>query len=60
MFITAIILAAGESKRMGQSKLLLKWGRKSLLEQTLDYCRFHQPVPRLTPENLDPDCHSYY
>ena len=36
-FITAIILAAGESKRMGQSKLTLEWGKKSLLEENLDH-----------------------
>ena len=36
MFISAIILAAGESKRMGQPKLLLKWGESSLFEQTMD------------------------
>ena len=35
-FISAIILAAGESKRMGQSKLLLKWREASIFEQTLD------------------------
>jgi molybdenum cofactor cytidylyltransferase len=35
-FVSAIILAAGESKRMGQPKLLLKWGESSLFEQTLD------------------------
>jgi len=29
--ITAIILAAGESKRMGQSKMLLPWGNKTVL-----------------------------
>jgi molybdenum cofactor cytidylyltransferase len=36
-FISAIILAAGESKRMGESKLLLKWGEASIFEQTLDH-----------------------
>jgi len=29
--ITAIILAAGESKRMGQPKMLLPWGSKTVL-----------------------------
>jgi molybdenum cofactor cytidylyltransferase len=35
-FISAIILAAGESKRMGESKLLLKWRDESIFEQTVD------------------------
>ena len=29
---------------------------RDLLEQILDYCRFHQLAPRLTPENLDRAC----
>jgi len=33
---------------------------RDLLEQVLDYCRFHQLVPCLTPENLDRACHSYF
>ncbi|MGO8762184.1 MAG: ATPase [Desulfobaccales bacterium] len=33
---------------------------RDLLEQVLDYCRFHQLPPRLTPENLDRACHSYF
>ena len=36
MFTSAIILAAGESVRMGQPKLLLRWGEISLLEQAVD------------------------
>lgn len=35
-FISAIILAAGESKRMGESKLLLKWREASIFEDTVD------------------------
>ncbi|MBN1367823.1 MAG: molybdenum cofactor cytidylyltransferase [Dehalococcoidales bacterium] len=35
-FISAIILAAGESKRMGESKLLLKWRGASIFEETVD------------------------
>jgi molybdenum cofactor cytidylyltransferase len=31
MVISAIILAAGESKRMGQPKMLLKWGQTTVL-----------------------------
>jgi molybdenum cofactor cytidylyltransferase len=34
--ISAIVLAAGESKRMGQTKLLLPWQGKTLLEHVLD------------------------
>ena len=33
---------------------------RDLLEQILDYCRFHGLAPRLTPENLDRACHSYF
>ncbi len=34
--ISAILLAAGESKRMGQPKLLLPFGNRTILEQTVD------------------------
>jgi molybdenum cofactor cytidylyltransferase len=34
--ISAIVLAAGEAKRMGQMKLLLPWQGKTLLEHVLD------------------------
>lgn len=34
--ISAIILAAGESKRMGENKFLLPWGKKKMLAQTLE------------------------
>ena len=34
--ISAILLAAGESKRMGVSKLALPWGRKTVLERCVD------------------------
>jgi DNA-binding MarR family transcriptional regulator len=33
---------------------------RDLLEQILDYCRFYQLPPRLTPENLDRACQSYF
>jgi molybdenum cofactor cytidylyltransferase len=36
MFISAIILAAGESKRMGRTKQLLDVGGKPLLQLILD------------------------
>ena len=34
--ISAIILAAGESKRMGKPKLLMPLGKSTILEQTID------------------------
>ena len=34
--ISAILLAAGESKRMGVNKLALPWGRKTVLERCVD------------------------
>ena len=33
---------------------------RDLLEQILDYCRFYQLPPRLTRENLDRACQSYF
>lgn len=33
--ISAILLGAGESKRMGTNKLFLPWGRKTIFEQCL-------------------------
>ena len=33
--ITALILAAGQSKRMGQPKMSLPWGEKTVLEQVI-------------------------
>ena len=33
--ITALILAAGQSKRMGQPKMLLPWGETTVLEQVI-------------------------
>ena len=37
--ISAIILAAGESKRMGQPKLLLPWGNTTVLGQVISVLR---------------------
>ena len=34
--ITALILAAGQSKRMGEPKMLLPWGRTTVLGQVID------------------------
>ncbi|MDA0243553.1 MAG: nucleotidyltransferase family protein [Chloroflexi bacterium] len=33
--IVALVLAAGESQRMGQAKLLLPWGERTILGETL-------------------------
>jgi molybdenum cofactor cytidylyltransferase len=34
--ISAILLGAGESKRMGKNKLLLPWGKKTIFEHCLE------------------------
>jgi molybdenum cofactor cytidylyltransferase len=34
--ISAIILAAGQSKRMGQPKMLLSWGKLTVIEQVIE------------------------
>ncbi len=34
--LTAILLGAGASKRMGKNKLLLPWGKKTILQHCLD------------------------
>ena len=36
MMISAILVGTGESKRMGANKLLLPWGRKTVLEHCFD------------------------
>jgi molybdenum cofactor cytidylyltransferase len=36
VFVSAVILAAGESKRMDQPKLLMAWEGKTILEHTID------------------------
>jgi len=33
---------------------------RDLLEQILDYCRYYHLPPRLTAENMDRACHSYF
>ena len=35
-WISAILLGAGESRRMGRDKLRLPWGRKTIFEHCLD------------------------
>lgn len=37
--VTAVVLAAGESRRMGRNKLLLPWGETTVLGQTLAHVR---------------------
>ena len=37
--ISAIILAAGESKRMGQPKMLLPWGNRTVIEHVVNTFR---------------------
>ncbi len=37
--ITAVVLAAGESKRMGRPKLPMPWGRLTVLQQVIDALR---------------------
>ena len=34
--ISGILLAAGESRRMGRPKLLLPWGKTTILERVVD------------------------
>jgi len=36
VMVSAILLAAGEGKRMGRPKLLMPFGRYTVLEQTID------------------------
>jgi molybdenum cofactor cytidylyltransferase len=36
LMISAILLAAGESKRMGRPKLLLAWGECTIIEKSVD------------------------
>jgi molybdenum cofactor cytidylyltransferase len=45
--IGAVVLAAGMSRRMGQPKVLLPWGRKTILEQILDQLILAR-VPHIT------------
>jgi len=44
----------------GGQRPLIPCHPRDLLEQILDYCRFHQLTPSLTPEHLDRACHSYF
>jgi molybdenum cofactor cytidylyltransferase len=42
MIISSIVLAAGESKRMGRVKQLLPWHGKAILQRVLDHLRQSQ------------------
>ncbi len=45
--ISAIVMASGFSKRMGQNKLLMKYNNKFLIEYTLDIisnCNFKEKI----------------
>ena len=47
ILISAIIMAAGFSRRMGENKLLMKYNNKFLIEHTLDIiskCNFNDKV----------------
>jgi molybdenum cofactor cytidylyltransferase len=44
--VSVVILAAGESRRMGQPKLLLPWGQRTVLEQVI--ATFAAAIPFIT------------
>ena len=54
MKISAILLGAGESKRMGRDKLLLPWGKRTILEhclQVLLRSKIKEVIVVLNPQN---------
>src|SRR5512135_145144 len=54
--ISAILLGAGESKRMGADKLSLPWGGKTMLErcfETLLRSEVHELIVVLSPRNKE-------
>lgn len=51
--ITAILLAAGESRRMGQPKMLLPWGGTTVLGQVVSM--FSAGLSSKTGPRIDPD-----
>ena len=51
--ITAILLAAGESHRMGQPKMLLPWGETTVLGQVVNI--FSAGLSQRTNRLMDPD-----
>src|SRR5213593_3641127 len=46
MTVAAILLAGGESSRMGQPKALLPWGDQRLVEYQIDQL-LHPPIERV-------------
>ena len=54
--ITAILLAAGESRRMGQPKMLLPWGETSVLGQVVS---IFSAGLITNPQPVDPDLRSW-
>ncbi len=60
MKISAILLGAGESKRMGRDKLSLPWGKKTMLEhclQTLLYSRVEEVIVVVNERTEKIVCH---
>jgi molybdenum cofactor cytidylyltransferase len=51
--ITAILLAAGESRRMGQPKMLLPWAETTVLGQVVSM--FSAGLSSKTGQRIDPD-----
>jgi molybdenum cofactor cytidylyltransferase len=54
MKVSAILLGAGESKRMGRDKLLLPWGKRTILEhclQVLLRSKVKEVIVVLNPQN---------
>jgi len=51
--ISAILLAAGESRRMGQPKMLLPWGETSVLGQVVSM--FSAALSSKADQRIDPD-----
>ncbi len=56
MKITAIVLAAGLSSRMGTNKLLLELDGKTILDHILDNLRYYDTivVTGHRPEDIEP------
>jgi molybdenum cofactor cytidylyltransferase len=52
--VTAVIPAAGESRRMGRNKLLLPWGETTVLEQTLATLAATSVYDRVVVSGHDP------
>lgn len=62
--IAAIILAAGQSKRMGQPKMLLPWGKTTVIEQVVGTFLQAGPEPIVvvtggTREKVEQAIHNY-